>query len=181
MNLLTIEKDIQKNEKTGINETRYHTTENTTVEIPGDTDLNWDEFKYYRDLYITNINTTSNGQYIVTEAARGPKNYLRIWFLPILFCISRFQQLKTKRRESGLFYFVFDPDEVKDYLKTRLDDIYTDWRTDSRCSYLNDYEDDKYHLAECCITDLPEGLRDADIPKGQSKPFLFPNILRVDN
>ena len=57
------------------------------MNIPEENDLKWGEFDYYRDLYITNIlNTThllnypnsSNGQYIVTEAARGPKNYLRI-------------------------------------------------------------------------------------------------------
>ena len=65
----------------------FNTTENTIVNIPEENDLKWGEFDYYRDLYITNIlNTThllnypnsSNGQYIVTEAARGPKNYLRI-------------------------------------------------------------------------------------------------------
>ena len=35
------------------------------------------QFKYYQDLYIRNPNKTDN-EYIVTEAARGPKNYLRI-------------------------------------------------------------------------------------------------------
>ena len=88
MNLLTIEKDISN----GKDKPTFHTTtENTTVKVPTDKEaLNWGEFKYYRDLYITNIvNTThsikrpifansSDGQYIVTEAARGPKNYLRI-------------------------------------------------------------------------------------------------------
>ena len=88
MNLLTIEKDISN----GKDKPTFHTTtENTTVKVPTDKEaLNWGEFKYYRDLYITNIvNKThsikrpifansSDGQYIVTEAARGPKNYLRI-------------------------------------------------------------------------------------------------------
>ena len=60
----------------------FQTIENKTVNIspltiPKIENLNWDEFKYYQDLYITNINETK-GQYIVTEAARGPKNYLRI-------------------------------------------------------------------------------------------------------
>ena len=43
----------------------------------------WGEFKYYQDLYINNIRTYAKktkktDEYIVTEAARGPKNYLRI-------------------------------------------------------------------------------------------------------
>ena len=73
---------------------RYHTTDNTTVQVPKDTNLNWKEFDYYRDLYITNVNMTHykthpNSTYIVTEAARGPKNYLRIgsyfyfWYLSL--------------------------------------------------------------------------------------------------
>ena len=88
LNLLIVEEDTD-------NSTRYHTTDNTTVEVPEDTTLNWKEFEYYRDLYITNVNTTyyeshpnsTVGHYIVTEAARGPKNYLRIgsylylWYL----------------------------------------------------------------------------------------------------
>ena len=70
------------------------------------------------------------------------------------------------RRESGLFYFVFDPDVVKAwYLKTALNQTDDDWKNGKRCSYLDNYPD-KYHFEECCITDLPEGLRDADIPKG---------------
>ena len=57
--------------------------------------------------------------------------------------------MKTKRRESGFFYFVFDPAAVKeDYLYTRLDQINPNWTTsESRCSYLNQYNE-KYHLAE---------------------------------
>ena len=57
--------------------------------------------------------------------------------------------MKTERRESGLFYFIFDPDAVKQkYLYTRLDQMDPNWNTSaSRCSYLNQYEE-KYHLAE---------------------------------
>jgi len=133
-------------------DTHFHTTQNKTGKLNRKvTHKKWDEFEYYRDLYIKNPNKTyyenypnsSQGKYIVTEAARGPKNYLR---------------------ESGFFYFILDPKDVKaSYLKTPLKND-NNWKSNSRCSYLKDY-DNKYHLAECCITDLPEGLRYYDIPK----------------
>ena len=43
------------------------------------------QFKYYQDLYIKNPKETDN-EYIVTEAARGPKNYLRIVSRQWNFC-----------------------------------------------------------------------------------------------
>ena len=35
-----------------------------------------DQFEYYRNVYIDNPKIT-DGKYIITEAARGPKSYLR--------------------------------------------------------------------------------------------------------
>ena len=77
-----IKKYENNNELSSTEPIWFQTIENTKVNISPKTlpkieNLNWDEFKYYQDLYITNINETK-GQYIVTEAARGPKNYLRI-------------------------------------------------------------------------------------------------------
>ena len=55
-------------------------TENDTVEKDETVDANmttWrNQFEYYRKLYIDNPERTS-GKYIITEAARGPKSYLR--------------------------------------------------------------------------------------------------------
>ena len=87
-------------------------TENTIVNVPERNDLKWGEFEYYRDLYITNILSTTHllnypnsnvGQYIVTEAARGPKNYLRIgsyWFSYVFLVLSNW-----KPSEGNLDFF----------------------------------------------------------------------------
>ena len=76
-----------------------------------------------------NMTKETEGKYIQTEAARGPQSYLR---------------------ETGFFYFIFDPASVSSYLKTKLDDMdwgRDGWRKDSRCSYLKDF-DPKFQLAE---------------------------------
>ena len=95
------------------NAKRYHTTDNTTIQVPKDTNLNWKEFEYYRDLYITNVNTTyyetnpnSTGQYIVTEAARGPKNYLRIVSYLYLWYLSFALNFAYRNQTKGIRTFL---------------------------------------------------------------------------
>ena len=83
-----------------------------------------------------NMTKETEGKYIQTEAARGPQSYLR---------------------ETGFFYFIFDPASVSSYLKTKLDDMDwgrypeskkpIEWKNDSRCSYLKNF-DKKFQLAE---------------------------------
>ena len=68
----------------------------------------------------------------------------------------------TLRSESAFFFFILDPDFVLDYFKTRLTNKELD--EGGRCSHLKQF-DEKYQIAECCITDLPEGLRHSDFPK----------------
>ena len=68
----------------------------------------------------------------------------------------------TPRSESSFFYFIFDPAIVGDYFKTKLKDEELD--EGGRCSHLKKFPE-KFHIAECCITDLPEGMRHSDFPK----------------
>ena len=68
----------------------------------------------------------------------------------------------TSRSESAFFYFILGPVTVSDYFKTKLTDEELD--EGGRCSHLKGFEK-KFHIAECCITDLPEGLRYSDYPK----------------
>ena len=57
-----------------------------------------------------------------------------------------------------------------DYFKTKLTNKELD--EGGRCSHLKHF-DEKFQIAECCITDLPEGLRASDFPKREfsQKPF----------
>ena len=77
----------------------------------------------------------------------------------------------TSRSEPAFFYFIFDPAIVLDYFKTKLKK--EELNEGGRCSHLNNF-DEKFHIAECCITDLPEGLRYSDYPK---RKFLQNNFL----
>ena len=58
-----------------------------------------------------------------------------------------------------------------DYFKTKLKN--EELAEGGRCSHLRKFEE-KFQIAECCITDLPEGLRHSDFPKREfsQKPFL---------
>ena len=73
------------------------------------------------------------------------------------------------RSESAFFYFIFDPAIVYDYFKTKLTNEELD--EGGRCSHLKKFSE-KFQIAECCITDLPEGLRHSDFPK---RSFLYRN------
>ena len=68
----------------------------------------------------------------------------------------------TPRSEAALFYFTFDPAIVYDYFKTKLTNA--ELADGGRCSHLKKFPE-KFQIAECCITDLPEGLRHSDFPK----------------
>ena len=68
----------------------------------------------------------------------------------------------TPRSESSFFYFIFDPAIVGDYFKTKLKDEELD--EGGRCSHLKKFPA-KFQIAECCITQLPIGLRHSDFPK----------------
>ena len=68
----------------------------------------------------------------------------------------------TARSESAFFYFTFDPAFVFDYFKTKLTN--EELAAGGRCSHLKKFSK-KFRIAECCITDLPEGLRYSDFPK----------------
>ena len=58
-----------------------------------------------------------------------------------------------------------------DYFKTKLKN--EELAEGGRCSHLGKFEE-KFQIAECCITDLPEGLRHSDFPKCEfsQKPIL---------
>ena len=75
MNLLTINFTDEVYGKPG----SFKTINNQSVNIKKMIKYaEWEnQFKYYQDLYINNPKETDD-EYIVTEAARGPKNYLRI-------------------------------------------------------------------------------------------------------
>ena len=68
----------------------------------------------------------------------------------------------TPLSEPAFFYFIFDPAIVSDYFKTKLTKEELD--EGGRCSHLKKFSE-KFQIAECCITDLPEGLRRSDFPK----------------
>jgi len=68
----------------------------------------------------------------------------------------------TPLSEPAFFYFIFDPAIVSDYFKTKLTKEELD--EVGRCSHLKKFPE-KFQIAECCITDLPEGLRHSDFPK----------------
>lgn len=70
--------------------------------------------------------------------------------------------IKPHLSESAFFYFIFDPSMVKNYFKTKLK--IKDLDEGGRCSHLKKFPE-KFHIAECCITELPEGLRHSDFPK----------------
>ena len=61
-------------------------------------------------------------------------------------------------------------------MKTRLNDE----DLNGRCSHLKNYPE-KFHIAECCITDRPEGLRHSDFPKREllQNSILFFNIYDI--
>ena len=123
MNLLNIEHNN--------NPERWSTLDDTPVHVTEDFVKNFglDGFDYYRDLYINNVNTSyyrknpnsTQGQYIITETARGPKNYLRnffhwyhiIWQLKIVLTLLRtflantmtIKHMKIIRK--GIWFFLF--------------------------------------------------------------------------
>ena len=68
----------------------------------------------------------------------------------------------TPLSEPAVFYFTFDPASVSFYFKTKLTNEELD--EGGRCSHLKKFSE-KFQIAECCITDLPEGLRRSDFPK----------------
>ena len=68
----------------------------------------------------------------------------------------------TPVSEPAFFYFIFDPAIVSDYFKTKLTKEELD--EGGRCSHLKKFSEE-FQIAECCITDLPEGLRHSDFPK----------------
>ena len=65
----------------------------------------------------------------------------------------------TFRSEPAFFYFIFDPAIVSDFFKTKLTN--RELAEGGRCSNLKKFST-KFQIAECCITDLPEGLRYSD-------------------
>ena len=76
MNLLLIEKNEIKEKDYAVNGKPVKMDQDVTYE-------KFEQFEYYRDLYISNPKKSSlarneSEKYIVTEAARGPKAYLRI-------------------------------------------------------------------------------------------------------
>ena len=83
------------------------------------------------------------------------QHFLKLWTFKLSIKI-------TLQSESAFFYFIFDPDIVSNYFKTKLKD--EELNDGGRCSHLKKYPD-KFQIAECCITDLPEGLRYSDFPK----------------
>ena len=78
----------------------------------------------------------------------------------ILHTSQRYQS--NRLSESAFFYFIFDPAVVSDYFKTKLTNRELD--EGGRCSHLKKFPK-KFQIAECCMTDLPEGLRYFDHPK----------------
>ena len=68
----------------------------------------------------------------------------------------------TPLSEPAVFYFTFDPASVSFYFKTKLTN--EELAEGGRCSHLKKFPE-KFQIAECCITDLPEGLRHSDFPK----------------
>ena len=68
----------------------------------------------------------------------------------------------TPLSEPAFFYFIFDPAIVSDYFKTKLTKEELD--EGGRCSHLKKFSKE-FQIAECCITDLPKGLRHSDFPK----------------
>ena len=68
----------------------------------------------------------------------------------------------TPLSEPAFFYFIFDPAIVSDYFKTKLTKEELD--EGGRCSHLKKFSEE-FQIAECCITDLPKGLRHSDFPK----------------
>ena len=64
---------------------------------------------------------------------------------------------------------------VNDYFKTKLKA--EDLDEGGRCHHLKRFEDPKFQIAQCCITDLPEGLRDSDFPK--RKFFTFRDMFKM--
>ena len=61
-----------------------------------------------------------------------------------------------------------------DYFKTKLKN--EELAEGGRCSHLGKFEE-KFQIAECCITDLPEGLRHSDFPKREfSKKTLLDDV-----
>ena len=99
----------------------------------------------------------------VTWPCYTTRNNLKFKGIPIKFFLFHtiFPNV-TLLSESAFFYFIFDPDFVMDYFKTKLTNEELD--EGGRCSHLRKF-DEKFHIAECCITDLPEGLRASDFPK----------------
>ena len=68
----------------------------------------------------------------------------------------------TPASEPAFFYFIFDPASVSFNFKTKLTKEELD--EGGRCSHLKKFSE-KFQIAECCITDLPERLRRSDFPK----------------
>ena len=63
---------------------------------------------------------------------------------------------------------------VNDYFKTKLKA--EDLDEGGRCYHLNRFSA-KFQIAQCCITDLPEGLRHSDFPK--RKFFTFRGMFKM--
>ena len=140
------------------------------------------EFAYYKDLYIENQRNLTD-EFIITTPARAPLNYFSNGYMvrdenklfkttyPYFEISSKMCKFfrddwmyfqVTAQSESAFFYFTFDPAIVFDYFKTKLTD--EELAVGGRCSHLKKFPE-KFQIAECCITDLPEGLRHSDFPK----------------